>query len=551
MSLSLQLGLGLGTRQVVGGFSPTALFAASEQGAWYDPSDLTSMRQLSTGATAVTAPGDSVGFIADKRLMGGQTFDQFVAAQPELVTNGDFSTGAGWTLTTGVTIVGGVLNVVAVTSQTAAFQNIGTAAGNAYQVTMTVTRSAGSVGPLLNGSPNTAGTAVTASGTYTWVIQPTGTVNGNFSVSCAGFTGTIDNISVKAIPGNHATQATAAARPILGREPVGGRRNLLTYTEQFDNAAWTKVLSASVSANSETSPIGDLTADTFVAGAANSALRQTVTLEAIPYTYSVWLKRKTGTGDVQISVTGGAWTTRAVTSDWTRFNITQTPSAGSNFPGIRMVTSGDEVYVWSAQLEVGSTATDYQKVVSQYDVTEAGVSDVYYLAFDGVDDSLATASIDFSATDEMSVFAGVRKLSDAAGGTISSLANVTSINGSFEFRGPRSAAANYMFASRGTALGDANTGTFTAPITNLVTGIGKISTDTALLRVDGIQVASAATDQGSGNYSNNPLFIGRLNGTALPFNGRIYSLIVRGLLTSGDDLTNAETYVAGKTGVNI
>jgi hypothetical protein len=44
------------------------------------------------------------------------------------------------------------------------------------------------------------------------------------------------------------------------------------------------------------------------------------------------------------------------------------------------------------------------------------------------------------------------------------------------------------------------------------------------------------------------MFIGRRQGTSRPFNGRIYSLIVRGLLTSGDDLTNAETYVAGETG---
>lgn len=37
-----------------------------------------------------------------------------------------------------------------------------------------------------------------------------------------------------------ATQATALSRPTLGRVTKGGRRNLLTYTEQFDNAAWFK-----------------------------------------------------------------------------------------------------------------------------------------------------------------------------------------------------------------------------------------------------------------------------------------------------------------------
>jgi hypothetical protein len=53
--------------------------------------------------------------------------------------------------------------------------------------------------------------------------------------------------------------------------------------------------------------------------------------------------------------------------------------------------------IWGAQLETGSTATAYQRVTDQYNVTEAGVSSVSYLFFDGVNDSLATPSINFPA----------------------------------------------------------------------------------------------------------------------------------------------------------
>ena len=43
-----------------------ALFASGEQGAWYDPSDLSTMFQDSAGTTPVTADGQPVGLIRDK-----------------------------------------------------------------------------------------------------------------------------------------------------------------------------------------------------------------------------------------------------------------------------------------------------------------------------------------------------------------------------------------------------------------------------------------------------------------------------------------------------
>ena len=55
----------LGVTNARGGFNPLSLFANSEQGAWYDPSDLSTLFQNSDGTTAV-AVGDPVGYIADK-----------------------------------------------------------------------------------------------------------------------------------------------------------------------------------------------------------------------------------------------------------------------------------------------------------------------------------------------------------------------------------------------------------------------------------------------------------------------------------------------------
>jgi hypothetical protein len=552
MRLNQAFRLGLHS-QLLGSASwlPTALFAASEQGAWYDPSDLTSMRQLSTGATAA-AVASPVGFIADKRLMGGKTFDAFVAAQPELVTNGDFSSGAGWTLGTGWTISGGVA-VGSGVPVGAAGRLIATGvtvpAGLFYQVVFeVVTATAGSISARVG---NSSGTARTVPGVYTEIIFSGAGGEIGFERRNSDFSGTIDNVSVKLLPGNHATQATAAARPILGREPVGGRRNLLTYSEEFDNAAW-GVGSVTPTANTTTDPLGGNTADTltFIASG-NSRIFQTITTAAVPYTFSVWLRADAPQSlRIGIPLTGSAGVV-SVTTEWQRFNYTFTPSAGSNIIGIQNAVdaAARSVYAWGAQLETGSTATDYQKVVSQYDVTEAGVSDVYYLAFDGVDDSLATASIDFSATDEMSVFAGVRKLSDAAAGTVAELsASSAANNGTFGLFGPGSIGPTYGFHSRGTVRVISEPTGFSAPITNILTGLSDISADSCILRENGAEVASTTANQGTGNFLTYPLYIGRRGGATLPFNGRIYSLIVRGLLTSGDDLTNAETYVAGETG---
>lgn len=47
-------------------YSPIALFAAGEQGAWYDPNDFASLFQDDAGTTPVTAAGQSVGKMLDK-----------------------------------------------------------------------------------------------------------------------------------------------------------------------------------------------------------------------------------------------------------------------------------------------------------------------------------------------------------------------------------------------------------------------------------------------------------------------------------------------------
>lgn len=183
----------------------------------------------------------------------------------------------------------------------------------------------------------------------------------------------------------------------------------------------------------------------------------------------------------------------------------------------------------------------------------------YYLAFDGTDDWLSTANINFSATDKMSVFAGVRKLSDASRRIVCELsADLNTNNGSFNANAPSATPATnkYAFATKGTATAslDITNAAYTAPITNVFTSLADISGDSAIVRLNAVQAGLSTDNQGTGNYGNYPIYIGARYGTttrSLFFFGRIYSLIIRGALTSGTQLTNTETWVAAKTGVTL
>jgi hypothetical protein len=183
-------------------------------------------------------------------------------------------------------------------------------------------------------------------------------------------------------------------------------------------------------------------------------------------------------------------------------------------------------------------------------VLQQDSSGLLHLLFDGSNNSMSTSAIDFTGTDKMAVFAGVRKSSDAAAAVLVELsASVAANNGAFAVFAPDGAAPRYLFQSKGLASAAAQGTGYTAPITNVITGIGDISGDSATLRVNGTQAATSGSDQGSGNFGNHSLFIGSRNNASLRFNGRLYGLIVRGAIASDSQIRVAERWMARKTGV--
>lgn len=173
----------------------------------------------------------------------------------------------------------------------------------------------------------------------------------------------------------------------------------------------------------------------------------------------------------------------------------------------------------------------------------------YYLAFDGVDDFLVTNSIDFTSTDKVSLFAGVRKLSDATTGLVCELG--VSLEWSFMLFAP---AANggfkYNIRNRSAGLGAATSDIkYGAPHSAVFGGVIDSKKDITL-RVNGSSI-STSTEVSGVNFVNAPLYIGRRGGTSLPFNGHLYGLIGVARLSTDAETTALEKAIAKNVGVTL
>ena len=174
----------------------------------------------------------------------------------------------------------------------------------------------------------------------------------------------------------------------------------------------------------------------------------------------------------------------------------------------------------------------------------------YYLAFDGSDDFLVTNSINFTSTDKVSLFAGVRKLSDAQVGSILSLAGS---NGIFELYTPSMVGANnYVLSATGsTGVKYLNAEGYVAPHSAVLAAKIDIGQDLRSLSANGTKIQNSTVDLGTGNFGNYQLYIGRRGGVTFPFTGHIYGLIGIGKLTTEIETVAIEKELAKRTGVTL
>ncbi len=108
--------------------------------------------------------------------------------------------------------------------------------------------------------------------------------------------------------------------------------NTLIRSEEFASSSIWITSSMTVTTNSEIAPNGDLVADTLTATAVTASIKQSGTANAgltTPRIFSVYLKRKTGTGDVYVNMGTLGVTASLSTGSWTRNFIVDSTLTGT------------------------------------------------------------------------------------------------------------------------------------------------------------------------------------------------------------------------------
>ena len=126
-----------------------------------------------------------------------------------------------------------------------------------------------------------------------------------------------------------------------------GPNNLLTQSNTFSNAAWTKA-TMTVAAGF-TDPFGGSNATRLTAtGATSYVVQSTTGSSGFNALTSIWVRRVSGSGTINLWTIGGSTGTAITpTSTWTQYSATGNAPAGVAYAGIIIQTSGDVIEVYA------------------------------------------------------------------------------------------------------------------------------------------------------------------------------------------------------------
>lgn len=130
------------------------------------------------------------------------------------------------------------------------------------------------------------------------------------------------------------------------------RTNSCLQSRDLTNAAWTKTTMTTAKTSTGIDGVAN-SCTRCTASAGNATALQAVTLASAAKAFGVWIKRVTGTGEIDITLDNGVgWTnitSQINSSTYTLVQITQT--LANPTVGIRIVTNADAIDVDVAQLE--------------------------------------------------------------------------------------------------------------------------------------------------------------------------------------------------------
>jgi len=354
--------------------------------------------------------------------------------------------------------------------------------------------------------------------------------------------------------GNHATQVTATKRPVFSR-----RYQLTNNEGQFLTLSAFTCTTTNVGSppgianNTLITPTAVPSVPTVSVVAGGTSITFTAYLKQVAPVGLNMLVRNTTTstnlGSAEVISSAGTPNVNAVSvgDGWYKYTITQSSGIQSGNTVafyLGRIDATPEGQSWRVAgvsiVETTDAHLPYQRVTTAADYDADPAKFPAYLRFDGVDDALKTASINFTSTDKMTVWAGY---SSESLSTIQYLATNDFNPGRFTLIHQQS--TNSQFESRGsTGSGYAAAPAITGA--HVLCGIGNISGNSSILRRDGVQVGQSASLQGAATYALAPLIIGSNGPGNLNFNGRLYSLIVRGAQTPLSQIEATELYIKQK-----
>jgi hypothetical protein len=583
----LQLGIrGLGIARFK--FNPLSWFLKGEQGAWYDPSDLTSLYQESTGVTPMAA----VGTVTDQPvgLMLDKSKGLALGAELSAYSSGFSSlTGINGVNSTNSISSNELINTATNTTGVARVEIpiSGLVIGAIYNIEIVARASNLASSPDIRAStalniPQTSLSTVSTKYTFRVSASAVSGVIRIYSQDSSGLIGdtaTVTNISVRQIAGNHAFQATPANRPLLS-----ARVNLLTKTEDFSDAVWGGP-GVTITVG-EISPNGTMTANTIVSNGTVLAHGFGTSTQLLGANYIVSIYAKAGTNnfvqiycdntntdyanfDIRNGLPGDKGsstqlpTITNIGNGWYRCSLVTGAAASKNI-NVRIIsgltsarneinTLTTSIHAWGADIRptnAGALLPPYQRVNTASDYDAVGFP--LYLACKGLQSAMSTNSIDFTSTDKMTVVTGVRWI-DNNSILFELSGNTDTTNGAFykyfdplngtprvSIRGTV-ASCNFDYNPKVLKL---TTNVFSENINlNSSSVIGRLNGATNTMIQTGTTTA--------GNFSNNILFLFSRGGTQLWFNGQFYGAIIRGAQSDTASVTQTENYMATKTGITF
>jgi hypothetical protein len=289
----------------------------------------TNMVRASSISSTWDKNGIDIGFIGNELIVNG-TFD----------TNTDGWTAAGAT----ISIISQQLQVAATSSFGEAYQFISVTPGKIYEARARI-----------------------ISGTGRFRVTDGG-INNNHLIGNIGFSAPYTWVGFI-----RPTTSTLAVR---------------CTSENTTTTIWDDITIREISSDETLAPDDTQTASTAIATTNNGIITQAIVTNSGNHTFSVWLRRKSGTGSVSITCDPTIeWIEQNVTTEWNRYSVTQNYIGTIINPGIRISNINDELEVWGPQLTPGSVLTDYQPtdLNAVYGWSKAGIIPVKdQIGIDGV-----------------------------------------------------------------------------------------------------------------------------------------------------------------------